>query len=318
MINHSIVRDIDLRTAAAPVTLSTWAWYEIEEGFDYLYAEASTDGVSWAKVAAPITGDQLSWTQLNFDLSAYAGQAIKFRFRYQTDGGVHLAGPFLDDVTITSGSTNIFTDNVEGGANGWTAIGWTRMNGINEFDAERFYLAEFRTYTGYDSSFKTGPYQFGFGNTKPDWVEKFPYQDGLVVWYVNYAFEDNNTRIHPGFGQAIPFDARPAAIAWPNCTAAPHSGNPQGLCLLGNRRQPFDGSFGTQATDAITLHRLGVPLTVASQPAIRVFDDSDANRYYSTQNPWNSVKTAANGVKIEVLLELPNGPIPVMLVKVTN
>jgi immune inhibitor A len=318
MINHSLVRDIDLTSATSGASISTWASIETEEGFDYLYAEASTDGVSWAKVATPITGGDLSWNQLTFDLSAYAGQKIKFRFRYQTDGGVHLSGPFLDDITVNVNGSAVFSDNVEGGDNGWTSIGWKRMNGINEFDAERFYLAEFRTYTGYDSSFKTGPYNFGFGNTKPDWVEKFPYQDGLVVWYVNYAFEDNNTRVHPGFGQAIPFDARPAAIAWPNCTATPHSGNPAGLCLLGNRRQPFDASFGTQATDAVTFHRLGVPLTVASQPAIRVFDDSDANRYFSAQNPWNSVKTAANGVKIEVLLELPNGPVPIMLVKVKN
>jgi immune inhibitor A len=317
MINRSLVRDINL-AGATSASLSTWASYEIEEGFDYLYAEVSTDGVSWAKVAEPITGGDLSWSQLTFDLSAYAGQAIKFRFRYQTDGGVHLAGPFLDDVTVTVNGSTVFTDNVESGDNGWTSIGWTRMNGIHEFDAERFYLAEFRTYTGYDSSFKTGPYNFGFTNTKPDWVEKFPYQDGLLVWYVNYAFEDNNTRVHPGFGLNLPFDARPAPVAWPNCTAAPHSGNPSGLCLLGNRRQPFDATFGTQRTDAVTFHRLGVPLTVGSQPAIRVFDDSDPNRYFSAQNPWSSAKTAGNGVKIEVLLELPNGPIPIMLVKVTN
>lgn len=317
MINYSLVRDINLTTATS-ASLSAWAWYEIEEGFDYLYAEVSTDGVSWTKVAEPITGDNLSWTQLTYDLSAFAGQNIKFRFRYQTDGGVHLAGPFLDDFAVTVNGSTTFSDNVESGDNGWTAIGWSRMNGIHEFDADRFYLAEFRTYTGYDSSFRTGPYNFGFTNTRPDWVEKFPYQDGLVVWYVNYAFEDNNTRVHPGGGLTLPVDARPTPIAWPNCSATPHSGNPSGLCLLGNRRQPFDGTFGTQATDAVTFHRLSVPLNVASQPAIGVFDDSSPNRYWSPQNPWNSVKVAGNGVKIEVLLELPNGPVPLMLVKVTN
>ncbi|HEX6683005.1 MAG TPA: immune inhibitor A domain-containing protein [Candidatus Limnocylindrales bacterium] len=316
-INYSLVRDIDL-TSATTASISAWAWYEIEEGFDYLYAEASLDGVMWEHVGEPITGEKPQWSQLTYDLSAYAGKNVKFRFRYQTDGGVHLAGPFLDDITVTVNGSPAFSDNVESGDNGWAAIGFSRMNGVHEFDAERFYLAEFRSYTGYDSSLRTGPYNFGFTNAKPDWVEKFPYQDGLLIWYVNNAFEDNNTRVHPGFGQALPFDARPAPIAWPNCSVPPTTGNPAGLCMLGNRRQPFDATFGTQATDAVTFHRLSVPASVASQPAIRVFDDSDVNRYYSAQNPWSSVKTAGNGVKIEVVLELARGPLPVMLVKVTN
>ena len=29
-------------------------------------------------------------------------------------------------------------------------------------------------------------------NTKPDWVEHFPYQDGLLVWYYDTSFADNN------------------------------------------------------------------------------------------------------------------------------
>ena len=31
-------------------------------------------------------------------------------------------------------------------------------------------------------------------------MEHFPYQNGLLIWYVNYAFEDNNTSAHPGDG----------------------------------------------------------------------------------------------------------------------
>ena len=34
----------------------------------------------------------------------------------------------------------------------------------------------------YDQYLKTGPYNFGFAD-KPDLVEHFPYQDGLLVTY---------------------------------------------------------------------------------------------------------------------------------------
>jgi immune inhibitor A len=89
------------------------------------------------------------------------------------------------------------------------------------------------------------------------------------------------------------------------------------LCKLGNRRQPFDATFGTQATDAVTFHRNGVPLTVASVPGIRTFDDSDKNRYWDASNPWNSVKVAGDGVKIKVVFEL-TGLLPIMIIQVQN
>ena len=59
------------------------------------------------------------------------------------------------------------------------------------------YLAEFRQYRGYDDGLRTGPYNFGFPNG-PNWVEHFPYQDGLLVSYWDTAFSDNNVGDHPG------------------------------------------------------------------------------------------------------------------------
>ena len=83
------------------------------------------------------------------------------------------------------------------------------------------YLAENRVYSGYDATLKTGPYNFGFGNTRPDWVERFPYQNGLLVSFANGEFTDNNTSAHPGGGEVLPVDARPAPIALPvvSCSA---------------------------------------------------------------------------------------------------
>jgi immune inhibitor A len=195
------------------------------------------------------------------------------------------------------------------------------MGGSTSRTAEHFYMAEYRTYTGYDANLQTGPYNFGWLNTQPNLVEKFPFQDGLVVWYVNYAFEDNNTSAHPGGGLTLPVDSRPAPVAWPGCSVAPNpgAGNPNGLCKLGNRRQPFDAVFGTQATDAVTFHRNGVALTVPSSPAITTFTDTNPNAYWSAANPWSSVKVAGDGVTIMVVSENLDDPAhPVMVVKVTN
>ncbi len=83
-----------------------------------------------------------------------------------------------------------------------------------------FYIAENRTYTGYDKTLKTGPYNFGWANTRPDWVEKFPYQNGLLVWFSNGEFTNNNTSAHPGAGLILPVDARPKAIKFPGTPAA--------------------------------------------------------------------------------------------------
>lgn len=315
-LNNTLARDVDL-SGATTAKLETYAWYDIEEGYDYLYGEVSTDGgATWTTIGEGLDGKS-DWTVLSYDLTAYAGKQVKFRFRYQTDGGVHYAGPFLDDITLVTDGAG-WADDVEAGTGAWTADGFTRMNGTTSREAEHFYVAEFRTFTGYDRNLKTGPYNFGFTDSKPNWVEKFQYQDGLLVWYVNFAFEDNNTSAHPGGGMALPIDARPAAIHWPGCSVTPSAGNPDGLCLLGNRRQPFDATFGTQATDAVTFHRLSVPVDVPSQPAMRTFDDSDPDLYWSAQNPWNSVKVAGNGVQIKVFFEWGHGPLPVMLVKVEN
>ena len=52
------------------------------------------------------------------------------------------------------------------------------------------------TRRGYDTSLRTA-YNFGFlagPNAKPDWVEHFPYQDGLLISYWNTRYANPNTR----------------------------------------------------------------------------------------------------------------------------
>ncbi len=87
---------------------------------------------------------------------------------------------------------------VESGAGAWTAKGFSIIDGTTSKQVQDFYFAENRVYSGYDATLKTGPYNFGWANTRPDWVERFPYQNGMLVWFANGEFGDNNTSAHPG------------------------------------------------------------------------------------------------------------------------
>jgi immune inhibitor A len=285
-LNATLARGIDL-TGATSGSVSAYVQGGLEEDYDYLYAEVSTNGgTSWTQVGAPIDGT-FAWAQKTWDLSAFAGQNVQFRFRVATDGGV-ASQAFLDDIAVTVGATTT-TDDVEAGANGWTAGGgFSIINGTTSRVVNDMYLAENRVYSGYDATLKTGPYNFGYGTTKPDWVERFPYQNGLLVSFANGEFSDNNTSAHPGGGEVLPVDARPAPVVL------------NGGVLLGNRRQPFDATFGQEATDAVTFHRNGVPTEVPSSAGIPTFDDSVVDRYWSAANKMNSTKVAGSGTSMTV------------------
>ncbi|MGH3859744.1 hypothetical protein [Actinokineospora sp.] len=104
----------------------------------------------------------------------------------------------------------------------------------------------------------------------------------------------------PGSGKAMVVDARPAQFSYADGSRP------------SNRRQPFDATFGLEATDATCLHKetlsgKGKTQTVVTQeacapagPGIPVFDDTNPDAYYSAANPQGSVKVAGHGVKVTV------------------
>jgi immune inhibitor A len=240
-LNTTLTRTLPL-TGISKATVTAKAWYDIEAGFDYLYAEYSTDGVNWTTIDSVSDTSSGKWTTLRYTVPGNGD--VQFRFRYQSDGGVHLAGAFIDDIVVKSGGTTILSDNVENDGTGWTAVGgFKQSTGTETSSGDRYYLVENRAYVGYDATLQVGPYQFSNGLTKPDWVEHFPFQDGMLVWAVDESYGDNNTIDHPGHGQALPVDARPARFGYSDGT------------FPSNRRQPFDSTFGLQATDAVSLHK---------------------------------------------------------------
>jgi immune inhibitor A len=200
-------------------------------------------------------------------------------------------------VKSSSGTT---TDTVENGNQGWTADGWKISTGSETNTYQRYYWLEDRQYVGYDATLGQGPYQYSYAYTKPNWVELFQFRPGMLVWFVDDSYADNNTSQHAGGGAAMVVDARPAPFTYPDGS------------YPSNRRQPFDAAFGLETVPRTCLHKevlvgKGGSQTVQTLEAcapenagIAAFDDSDPLRYWSSADPQNSVKVAGAGVKATV------------------
>ena len=66
------------------------------------------------------TGDSGGWTQVAFDLSAYAEGAVDVKISYVTDGAVAGIGAFVDDTRVTTNAGVLDADGFEGASSLWT------------------------------------------------------------------------------------------------------------------------------------------------------------------------------------------------------
>ncbi len=243
-----------------------------------------------------ITGTSSAFVAATFDISAFAGQTVLLRLRYWTDGAVVGRGLLVDQIAIGG-----FTDGAEATPNGWTLNGFRQTTGVETSTHFNAYLSEFRPYRGYDSALLTGPYNFGFTNTRPDWVEHFPYQDGLLIHYWDTSQGDNKTSQHPGAGLILPIDAHQAPLQ--RSTGAYWSG----------RVPSYDSTFGLEPTEAITLHRLGVANSYPALSPVPVF--FDATHPWSPLTPQAGVRVPNTGTVIEVINTSAQGNLMQVLVR---
>jgi immune inhibitor A len=324
-LDNNMAKEFTL--GAGPIEAKFSARYHIEPCWDYAYLQVSEDdGATWTSVHTSASdpavlnvngqnlfGEGISGVSghakacdddltkvptpidVTADLSAYANQTIQLRFRYWTDGAAVGNGFSVDNLTIT-GVTNPAVDDAEADY-GWTYDGFVRTDGTIESLHFNMYLAEYRTYQGYDRALKLGPYNF-VDQATAKFVTHFPYQDGLLVWYYDESQHDNNVSDHPGEGLILPIDASPAVMHW---TGSGDVARP--------RLASYDATFGLGSTDAFTLQSttLGT-LTVPSHKAVRTFNDNLS--YYVASDPadatsdwkagWNSVKQPHTGTVIKV------------------
>ncbi len=155
--NMTLTRSFDL-SGLQSATLQAWLWYDIEEGWDFAYVEASCDdGHSWHLLTSDYTtlsnpsgnsygpaltggsglradprqeqgpSDGPQWVLQSFDLTPFVGGEVQLRFEYLTDDSVHGAGLCIDDIAIPELE---FHDDVEDGVECWSAEGFLRTDNV--------------------------------------------------------------------------------------------------------------------------------------------------------------------------------------------
>jgi immune inhibitor A len=299
---NSMTTEVDL-TGQTGAELTAKVRYAIEEGYDYAYVQASTNGGdSWTSLDGTIGGEPIgddtsgnpgidgvqdSYADLVVPLDAYDGQKIMLRMYYKTDGGVAEAGFFADDIAVTAGGEELLSDGAEGDT-AFTLDGFSIVGASTTDLYDNYYVMGHRSYVGYDTYLQTGPYNFGFADTKPNFVEHYRYGQGLLISYWDTSQLDNNTSVHPGQGRNLPIDAHPEPLI--NIA----TGEPWRA-----RIQVYDAPFGKIKADSMTLHTNGKPSYIRAQKAQKVFDD--AKKYWYAELPNAGVKLPAAGVKIKVL-----------------
>ncbi len=63
---------------------------------------SSSDQCGYDENTPAFSGTNNTWQQHAMDLSAYAGQDVRIRFSYSTDGSLNPPGWYLDDIAITN------------------------------------------------------------------------------------------------------------------------------------------------------------------------------------------------------------------------
>jgi immune inhibitor A len=289
-----------------PISLDMKTRFAIEAEYDYLYVQASSDGgATWTSLDGTVDGEPFDrdangapglshstegqWVDLSVPLDAWRTPNVSLRFLYATDGGVAEDGFFADDVTLDIGGWRV-TDGFEAGGGG-TADGFRITTGTESGEYPNYYVAAKRSYVSYDQYLKTGPYNFGFPD-RPDWVEHYAYQPGLLITYADGSQVDNAVSEHPGTGRNLNIDSRPRPIA--------------NLCggLWRTRIQVYDAPFTKKKADSMTLHCNGRASYVRGQAGQPVFDDRET--WWFAEKPDQGVKVPVNGVRIEVLAENAN------------
>jgi immune inhibitor A len=307
-LKNTLTRSVDL-TGKASASLTLDGWYEIEANYDYLYTEVSTDGgANWTALDGTVDGKPIprdgsdkpalhgtvdGYKKLAYSLDAYAGKKFDLRFRYQTDGGLAMKGFAADRITVTADGAPVFSDDAESADAAWTANGFSRMGASFTQDYAQYYIAENRQYVSYDKTLEVGPYNFGF-TERPDWVEHYAYQNGLLIWKWDTSQADNNTSEHQGTGLVLPVDSHPTALKWADGT------------LMRNRIQSYDSPFSLYRTDGMTLHKADVAKYIPGSKGVSVFNDR-TNDYYDESNPTAGVKITDTNTKIKILKEAKDG-----------
>lgn len=283
---------------AAGATLRCDLAYNIENGWDFLWIQVSTNnGATWITLSNAFATSQHdpgwigatygmdgaagftsvspgfpAFTNMSFTLNAFANQVIRLRFWYMTDWGMLGDGPFVDNISITApGGVVLFSDNAESGDANWSYTApWCRTAGDAYF-THNYYLQYRNTSAngGYDRSLGDARWRFS------------PANSGLLVWYNNNRYTDNEVYYYlndsPGFGpkgRMLVVDAHPEPYRDPYWVDFGYTNEGANVT---SRSLMRDAPFSLWNSVAFTMQWNFVAASnqpFAGRPAVGVFDDS--------------------------------------------
>ena len=307
-LNNTLTRDRAGGHASVTVSADLWSG-NIEEDYDYLYGEYSTDGgAHWTEVGGPSPATPRKWSSEEVGPTAgRRGRRVQFRFRYATDGGVqrgrrvHRRRRRSRPADTTRSPTTSRPAPTAGRPTGWTVSTGTEVT-----NAEHYYLLENRLYGGYDAH--------PGGRAVQVQLRPTPGPTGSSASRTRTACSSGSSTTGtptttpsttPARGYALPVDARPAPVDLPRTARSPS-----------NRRQPFDARLrpGADSTRSASTSRWrsrprARPRSRPSRRATTPLGPRgdlrrhQRRRVLGTANPLNSVKVAGVGVKATVTSE---------------
>lgn len=253
-------------------TLTLRTWYDIEEGYDWGFVNVSTDGTHWTTARSSATQDAGGgywgltgtdtdhWSDtVTYDLSAFAGASVYVQFEYWTDAAVVGRGWEVTDVKVSGTAL---------GTTAFTADGWVRVDGRYVGSSNRYYIAEYRTWNGFDAALRDC---YQFNPRYASYTDWFQYNRGLHVILRDDWYADNNVGEHRGQGGWMVVDARPVPD-WYGSSADP--------VYWRQRIQVRDASFSLLPTPAQAI----VDAVAPGKRAQPLFDDS-RTYYYEIPDP---------------------------------
>jgi len=123
----------------------------------------------------------LGWVDLSFDLSAFANELVTIKIAYTTDPAAVEYGFVADNIRITNNNNHIIDLDGETVNNNVSLNGFTRTQAWSvEGDAHNYYV-QLRSHTETDT-----------------FLSSLNYDPGVLLWYRNDGFTNNDVTDHPG------------------------------------------------------------------------------------------------------------------------
>ncbi|MDM5453601.1 immune inhibitor A [Peribacillus simplex] len=306
-LSNKMNTTIDLSNAtSAQLTFKTW--YSIEQDYDYATVRVNgqtvhgnittNDDPQGSNPGNGITGDSGNkWVDATFDLSQFAGQKVQLSFNYVTDGGLAMAGFYVDDIKVSAGGSTILSDDAEG-TSPFTFVGFSKSDGKKH--ASQYYLLEWRSHNGSDS---------GLANVNRKGT-MLSYDQGLVVWYVDNSYDNNWTGpdYHPGDGFLGVVDADQHNNIWHYKDWKDPNGVYDVNKVLGsNSYQMHDAAFSLNKGSKVTIGDSSFYLKDNFTQSNAMFDDNQ--NYSNTQAPDVGRNIPKFGLKVHVVGQSADGTV---------